>query len=80
MTKYLKQKWSGYIYPWSERLAQRDDMEPYEPPQKPAPVQAPEPKTPTQNPRSRPPLPPLDDAIETFKREAKQPPRKKDEA
>lgn len=29
--RYLKQKTSGYIYPWHHILAQREDMEPYEP-------------------------------------------------
>lgn len=34
MQKLLKQKTTGSIYPWTETLAQRNDMVDYEPPQK----------------------------------------------
>jgi len=32
MTRLLKQKGSGHIYVWTPILADRPDMEPYEPP------------------------------------------------
>jgi hypothetical protein len=80
MSKFLKQKWSGHIFVWSQRLAERDDMEPYEPP-KAAPPPAPKPpvappskpKTPTQNSSPEPVFPPLDDAIEAFRKEVARP-------
>ena len=30
MRKLLRQTWSGHIYVWTENLANRPDMEPYE--------------------------------------------------
>lgn len=54
MSRFLRQKWSGHIFPWSARLAERDDMEPYEPP-KPAP--APQPPPAPKKPAARPPAP-----------------------
>lgn len=72
MSKFLRQKWSGHIFPWTERLAERPDMEPYEPPAAPAPA----PETPTQNPGQKPTLPPLDDALETFRKGLEGPTRK----
>lgn len=43
MTKLLKQKGSETIYVWTPILAQRDDMEPYEP-EIPQLISAPEPE------------------------------------
>jgi hypothetical protein len=43
--RFLKQKPSGYIYGWTPQLAERADMEPYEPP----PVERPA-ETTSQNP------------------------------
>lgn len=66
--KYLKQKGSDYVYPWTEALSQRDDMEPYEPPVT---------ETPAQNlERAAPEVPSLEGAIENFRRDvSKRKPR-----
>ena len=54
--RFLKQKPSGYIYPWTEALAARPDMEPYEPPKpEPKPELAPEPPKPKLVMPPRPP-------------------------
>jgi hypothetical protein len=53
--RFLKQKPSGYIYPWTAALAARPDMEPYEPP-KPEPKPEPEPEP---APKPEPPRPKL---------------------
>lgn len=65
--KLLRQKWSGHVFVWSEQLAARDDMEPYEP------------ETPVQNPDMKPNKSGLDEAIEIFRAEVSKPRRKKDE-
>lgn len=67
--RFLRQKGSGYIYPWAPGIAEREDMEPYEPLPK---EEAPKPQTPAQNLAVTPDLPPLDDSIETFKEEVKR--------
>lgn len=62
MARLLKQKGSGHVYVWTALLAERPDMEPYEP------------ETPAQNPPvSSPELPPLDDALKVFQQEVKRP-------
>lgn len=62
MARLLKQKGSGHIFVWTPQLAERSDMEPYEPP------------TPAQNPVvSSKELPPLDDALSVFQQEVKRP-------
>lgn len=65
--KLLRQKWSGHIFVWSEQLAARDDMEPYEP------------EIPAQNLDTKPKKSGLDEAIEIFRAEVSKPRRKKDE-
>lgn len=42
--RFLKQKPSGHIYPWTAALAARPDMEPYEPPKPEPKVEPPKPK------------------------------------
>ncbi len=70
MARLLKQKGSGHIFVWTPQLAERSDMEPYEPP---APA-APDPETPAQNPVvSSKELPPLDEALAVFQQEVRRP-------
>jgi hypothetical protein len=68
MTKLLKQKGSGTIYVWTRVLAEREDMEPYEP--------APAPEIPNENtaqasaePTPDEPRPELSEAVEAFRRQ-----------
>ena len=74
MRKMLRNVVTGQVFPWDRHLAQREDMVEFvqEPPPQPPPPVA-KPKTPTENPTSasanRPPLPPLDDAIDEFRRQ-----------
>ena len=93
--KLLKQRGTGEIYPFTEALAARDDMDLFDPtataPEIPEPVRdlpsdeqpiqlAPEVETPTENSESASAddgLPPLDDAIEAFRRQASKSPKKR---
>lgn len=80
--KFLKQNGSGDIYPWTAELAERPDMVEFTRGEaEPAPVEAEAPvveevapeETPTENSESASAddgLPPLDDAIEEFRRQA----------
>lgn len=88
--RLLKQKSTGDLYPWTETLAARDDMEELvnEPVQAApeqvaeAPVEtAPQEEIPTENSESASAedLPPLDDAVESFRRQASKASKKKDE-
>lgn len=91
--RLLKQKSTGDLYPWTEALAARDDME--EVGSQPAPAieqpaeqvaeapaeTAPQEEIPTENSESASAeeLPPLDDAVESFRRQASKASKKKDE-
>jgi len=75
MQKLLKQKTSGHIYVWTAALAQRDDMEPYEPQAKPAQEQNPNENSETAKPEIKESLG-IQDALEVFKKEAIKPVRK----
>lgn len=71
--RFLRQKTSGYIYPWHRILAERDDMEPYEPE-----VQVKEPENTRENSVTTSPEPgdDLQKAREAFKRGVSKPGRK----
>lgn len=72
MTKLLRQIPSGHIYVWTENLASRDDMEPYE-----LPVVA---ENTSENPveasAEEPPAEGLDDAKAAFRRQVSKVGRK----
>jgi len=86
--KLLKQNGTGDIYPWTPELAERPDMVEFtrgEPapaiaePEAPAVEEAAPQETPTENSESASAddgLPPLDDAIEAFRRQASKSPKK----
>jgi hypothetical protein len=75
MQKLLRQKTSGHIYVWTEALASRDDMEPYEPQAKPAPEQNPNENSETAQPETVADLG-IEDALEAFRKEVRKPGRK----
>ena len=91
--RLLKQTTTGEIYPWTAQLAERPDMveygnEPVAPepvrdlPSDEQPIQlAAEEEIPTENSESASAedLPPLDDAIESFRRQASKAGKKKAE-
>jgi len=82
--KLLKQIGTGELYPYTEALAARDDMEVFErhaaaPAIAEPALVATQEETPTENSGSASAddgLPPLDDAIEAFRRQASKPSRK----
>lgn len=73
--KLLKQRGSGHIYPWTQALAARADMEPYEPPAQPVQEQNPNENPETAKPEIKESLG-IQDALEAFKKEAIKPVRK----
>jgi hypothetical protein len=75
MPKLLKQTTTGTIYVWTERLAERPDMEPYEPPQR---AEIPNENTEKASAETTPPepRPELQDAIEAFRRQVSKGSRK----
>jgi hypothetical protein len=87
--RLLKQIGTGDIYPWTEALASRPDMEevvrePAQPTEQPAETPAetaPQEEIPTENSESASAeeLPTLDDAVESFRRQASKASKKKDE-
>ena len=93
--RLLKQLTSGDIYPWTEALAERPDMveigteqpqepatEAEQPPADEAPAETDtQEEIPTENSESASAedLPPLDDAVESFRRQASKASKKKDE-
>jgi len=76
MQRLLKQTTTGYIYVWTAALAERPDMEPYEPEPAPPPPEEPKPETPAQNSDCEAD-PQLEEAIEIFRREVTKPGRRK---
>lgn len=72
MTKLLRQTTTGTVYVWTERLAERPDMEPYERPSAP---EIPNENT-AQASAETEPRPELSEAIEAFRRQVSKSSRK----